>query len=104
MAFLKPEPRTLRERFAAITRSQWRFALGSVLVTSVVMIGFLLESRSGYEYAMARSRVRFIWGFPDSAAFERARTGKREAVSPTLPAAPVGDAVPLAAPKAPSAR
>ncbi|MDT7934629.1 MAG: hypothetical protein RQ833_08485 [Sphingomonadaceae bacterium] len=104
MAFLKPEPRTLRERLAAITRDQWRFALASILVTSGVMTGFLLESRSGYEYAMARSRVRFIGGFPDSAAFERARTGKREPEARPLPSPAAGDSVPLAAPRAPSAR
>ena len=48
MAFLRPEPRNLRERIQMITRRQWTFALASVLLTAIVMIAFLVESRWGY--------------------------------------------------------
>ena len=49
MSFLGPSRNApLAEQFAAIPRSRWIIAALAVLVTAVVMTGFLLESRSGY--------------------------------------------------------
>lgn len=49
MSFLGPSrDAPFSEQLAAVPRSRWIIAGLSVLVTIVVMTGFLLESRSGY--------------------------------------------------------
>lgn len=49
MSFLGPSrDAPFSEQLAAVPRSRWIIAGLSILVTIVVMTGFLLESRSGY--------------------------------------------------------
>lgn len=76
MAFLRPDPTTFRERLNAMSRREWLFAAAAIVLTLIVMTGFLIESR--YGYPKPAPRVIYVESWPSSGSLADIRLPSAE--------------------------